>query len=151
MATNTRRSLLVDGTQGSQLKYGGGNLPGRDQQHEVSGPPQAVYSRLSSQDLLERLTPGWQRRFVSCNDPRQDPSSLCVAVSPLHHFIGELIQPLHVLGVGKLAVVEYDLVSELLGWAGAGLRVPVSHDRTGTEEDHLSHQQQLGTGSPRWA
>ena len=81
---------------------------------------------------------------MSCKDPRQDPSSLHVAVSPIHHFIDELIQPQHVLGVGKLAVVEYDLVSKLLGWAGASLRVPVSHDRTGTEEDHFSLQQQLG-------
>ena len=114
MAMNTRRSLLVDGTQGSQLKYGGGNLPGRDQQHEVSGPPQAVYSRLSSQDLLEGLTPDWQRHLVPRHDPGQDPPSLLVAVGSLHHLIGELIQSLHVHGVGKLAVVEYDLVDELL-------------------------------------
>ena len=50
------------------------------------------------------------------HDSRQDPPSLRVVVGSLHHLIGELIQPLHVLGVGKPDVVEHVLDDELLSW-----------------------------------
>ena len=49
-------------------------------------------------------------------DSRQDPPSLRVVVSSLHHLIGELKQSLHVFGVGEMDVVEHVLVDELLSW-----------------------------------
>merc|ERR1711954_593153 len=50
------------------------------------------------------------------HDSRQDPSSLRIVIGSLHHLIGELVQPLHVLSVGEPDVVEHALDGELLSW-----------------------------------